>query len=175
MKTSRTNKFKRTPAPSAVPREVATELLCTQTVMTNPERKKLRRARDLFVEIPKFEHLGVQHRLDYRLQQRNWGQLCKWLRRATARRRDAQDKFHVICRRREKLGSKTGQPLDSEIQELLVLQQAVMALNTKAQVLDIFIEAVESEIQRRQKLWESVAKAGAPEFAKRLKKALTSV
>ena len=168
-----TDKYTRTNKPGPVPREVATELLCTQTVMTGKERRALSRARERVIEIPRFDHLGVEHRLDYRLQQRNWGQLCKWLKRAQARRNDAQCKFVIVQRRQEKLGKKTGQPSDSDIQELLKLQEVVAALNMKAKLLEIFIDAVESEIARRQKLWESVAKAGAPEFAKRLKEELT--
>jgi hypothetical protein len=169
-----TDSLKRTSPASPIPPQVATELLCTQTAMSNKERKSLSRARDLFVELEKFSPLGVQHRLDYRLQQRNWQQLCKWNKRATARRQDAQAKFQMVQKRQQKLGSKTGQPNDSDIRELLMLQQAVAVLDAKARVLDIFLEAVESEIARRQRLWESVKIAGAPEFAKQLKAALTS-
>lgn len=154
-------------------KEVATELLCSPGLrMTNKERKQCNRARWTELNPKKFDALGIQHRLDYRLCQRNWNQLCKWLKRATVRRRDAQAKFQIVQRRQEKLGSKTGQPADADIQELLVLQQATAALNAKARVLDIFIEAVESEIDKRCRLWESVKTAGAPKFAKQLRRAL---
>jgi len=173
-KTRPTDQYKRTPANSTVNPQVALELLCQPGLrITNKERKKLMQARYQCIEIPKFSHLGVEHRLDYRLQQRNWQQLCKWLRRATNRRKDTQAKFVIVERRQKKLGSKTGQPNDAEIRELLALQEVVAALNMKAKLLDIFIDAVESEIERRQKLWQSVAKAGAPEFAKKLEEILT--
>jgi hypothetical protein len=160
---------------TVITKEVATELLCTPGLrMTNKERKQFHRARWTLLNPEKFDPLGIEHRLDYRLCQRNWKQLCKWLKRATTRRRDAQAKFQIIQRRQEKLGKKTGQPSDSDIQELLVLQQATAALNAKARILDIFIDAVESEIGKRRKLWESVKTAGAPAFARTLKKALCS-
>jgi hypothetical protein len=155
-------------------KEVATELLCTPGLaMSNKERKKFQRARWTILNPEKFDSLGIEHRLEYRLCQKNWRQLCKWLRRAQGRRQDAQAKFQILQRRQKKLGEKVGPPSDSDIQEILLLQQAVAALNAKSTVLDIFTDAVETEIKRRQKLWESVKVAGAPEFAKQLKKALT--
>lgn len=155
-------------------KQIATEILCKPGVrMTNKERKTLLRARDKDVTPAKFEALGMEHRLEYRLGQRNWGQLCRWHRRASARRKDTQAKFQILTRRQAKLGAKTGQPNDSEIGELLALQQGLHMLNGKAVVLDLFLGAVEDEIRRRQKLWQSVGKAGAPEFAAKLEGVLT--
>lgn len=158
---------------TTVNRDVATELLCTPGIrMTNRERKNLKLARETDVTPKRFDALGIEHRLEYRLGQRNWGQLCKWHKRATARRKDIQAKVQTVVRRQAKLGAKTGPPADAEIQELLALNQLFAALNARGSVIETFLNGVEEEIALRQKLWESVAKAGAPEFAKLLKKSM---
>jgi hypothetical protein len=124
--------------------------------MTNKERKSLMRARWTETNPVKFARLGVAHRLEYRLGQKNWGQLCKWLRRVTERRKDLQAKFVIAGRRLEKLGAKTGPPNDKDIREMLLLQQVQAAANIRAKVLDTFLEAVEEEIERRKKAWAAV-------------------
>lgn len=154
-------------------KSVATELLCTPGLrMTNKERKALARQREKDVTPTRFDPLGVEHRLEYRLGQRGWKQLCRWLRRATARRKDAQAKFQMAERKVAKLGAKTGQPIDSDIELMLFLNRAKAQLNSKVALLDIFIDAVSDEIGRRQRLWESVARAGATQFARQLKRQL---
>lgn len=154
--------------------QVATELLCRPGVrMTNKERKQLNRARWKELNPKKFDPLGIGHRLEYRLGQRSWQQLCKWQKRANARRKQVQCTYIILQRRQTKLGAKTGQPSDAEITELLALNQGLAALDAKARVLDTFLEGLEEEVLRRKKLWESVATAGAQQFAKQLRSALT--
>lgn len=170
--------------------EVATELLCRSVPMSGKERRELFRARfkPLFVADKdgketrllkdesirvKYLPLGVSHRLEYRLGQRSWQQLLKWRKRGLSRRGLANDRRSQLSKQRTKLGEKTGKPSDRDIQDILLLGQALAAIEAKIQVLDIFLDALGDEMLRRQKLWESVAKAGAVKFARELKKKIT--
>lgn len=157
-----------------MPVQVATEMLCAPRArMTSRERKQCERARERIFEST-LSGQTPEARLAFRVSSRPIESLAKWIRRAARRRKDVQAKYGILCRRRDKLNAKTGEPAQAEILELLGIGRALAALEIRAKLLEMVLDAAQEEVKRRERLVESLRFA-APGFAAALEKKLEKV
>lgn len=148
----------------AMPREVATELLCSPKVKSsNRERKVWNEARATMFASTRISS-PEQQKVATRLQSRSWQQLNTLLRRVTERRATTQRHFLFLKKQAEKLTEKD-KPL------LVLLERQMASLDLHAAGLDSLREAVDEEVERRALFCEHL-RTLSPSVAKKLRRSL---
>jgi hypothetical protein len=120
-----------------IPKQVATDLLCTQERMTGPTRKQYLDARNLLfcsALIPKPREV----KLTVRFMQAGINQLSKWIRRNDKKRRGIQRRYENAQRL----------PEETQLQQLLK-NRTVAMLDLAAARLDQEIDLIQIEVDRR--------------------------
>lgn len=134
-----------------MPREVAIELLCKQTRISNRQRKECMRALETRYRstlTPKTDKADLV--LRRRLTLRPMSFLLKVKKRCETRRSLCMAQRDFSSRRSANLGEKTGKPNPAEMNELLVHQRAIVLLNERISLLNRVFNAVSDEMARRQ-------------------------
>lgn len=146
-----------------MPASVATELLCTARC-TNAQRRTYMDARSKVFASTQQPKPPAQQ-MSERLQQVTWAQLCKWLKRMRARRDDAQRMLTRFTCFLDKFGPVKGDYLAESKKRLL--QRAITVQNLRGTAFEQAIEALETEVERRQRFWASLRKI-APSIAAKI-------
>lgn len=136
-----------------MPKEVATEMLCRPGIrMSNRERKQYQRAR-VTVYKSTLEKFSLADRVAIRLKGCTWEQLNRWLLRHTTRERLVQQAYSKANEAAEKLAAETVTEENKVIlaAKRVVLQRIMAGLQMRGSTHQLIIDAIETEIERRQK------------------------
>lgn len=133
-----------------MPREVATEMLCSpKAKMTNRERKECRRARELRFESTRTVK-PITTKMAHRFSAASFAQLGRWNRRATKRRHDAQCLYQHLGRQIEKLQGVAETPITKAAKGMADFQRS--RLDLVAAQHELVADLTANEINRRNAL-----------------------
>lgn len=153
-----------------MPKEVATEMLCRPGVrLTNRERKMYQRAR-CTVYKSTLEKFSLADRVAIRLQGVTWEQLNRWLLRHQAREKIVQTAYSKTQEAAEKLAAETVTEENKVIlaAKRVVLQRILAGLQMRGSTHQLIIDALETEIDRRQKFIEHLQAIKQKELADKI-------